>query len=158
MRLALFTATLATAAIAAACFAQGTPPPKMMRADTNGDQAISKAETIAQAEARFARLDKDGDGKVTAAEMQAARKTMRDRMMSRRGGAGRGDWAGGVDANRDKLVAKAEWQARSAARFDRLDANRDGNLDQAERAAMADRRHQRRGMRGDAPPPPPAGS
>jgi hypothetical protein len=38
------------------------------------------------------------------------------------------------------VVTKAEWQARSAARFDRLDTNHDGTLDATERAAMRDRR------------------
>ncbi|RZM06055.1 MAG: hypothetical protein EOP67_75570 [Sphingomonas sp.] len=38
------------------------------------------------------------------------------------------------------VVTKADWQARSAARFDRLDTNHDGSLDATERAAMRDRR------------------
>jgi hypothetical protein len=151
MRLALFTATIATTAFAAACFAQGAPSARPMRGDTNGDRAMTKAETVALAETRFARLDADADGKVTAAEMKAARKTMRERIMARRAAAGRGGITK-LGVNQDQLVAKAEWQARSAARFDRLDLNRDGSLDQAERAAMAERRQQRRSTRGSGTP------
>ncbi len=59
----------------------------LRRADTNNDQAIDSAEFIAAAETRFARADSNSDGTVTAAERQARRASMRDRM-GRRGGSG----------------------------------------------------------------------
>ncbi|ALC11971.1 hypothetical protein LH20_08415 [Sphingopyxis sp. 113P3] len=45
----------------------------MMKADTNGDKAISQAEFEAAALARFDRLDTNKDGQVTAEERQAQR-------------------------------------------------------------------------------------
>lgn len=48
-----------------------------MKADTNGDKAISQAEFRAAAQARFSKQDTDGNGEVTKEERQAAHKTMR---------------------------------------------------------------------------------
>lgn len=48
-----------------------------MRADTDGDKAISQAEFVAAALARFDRLDANKDGRVTAEERQAHRTAMR---------------------------------------------------------------------------------
>lgn len=50
----------------------GGPPPGM-RADTNGDGVISRAEYDAQGAAMFARLDADHNGTITQAEIDAMR-------------------------------------------------------------------------------------
>ena len=50
-----------------------------MKADANGDKAISQAEFVAGALARFDRMDANKDGKVTAEERQAMRQAMRDK-------------------------------------------------------------------------------
>lgn len=49
----------------------------LMRADTNGDRAISAQEFEAQALARFDAADANKDGTLSASERQAARKLMR---------------------------------------------------------------------------------
>lgn len=49
----------------------------MMKADTNGDKAISLAEFRAAAMARFDRVDANKDGQITAEERDAARSAMR---------------------------------------------------------------------------------
>lgn len=49
----------------------------LQAADTNQDRAISKAEFDAAVEARFARVDTDGSGTITAEERQTARAAMR---------------------------------------------------------------------------------
>ncbi|WP_052071708.1 EF-hand domain-containing protein [Sphingopyxis sp. MWB1] len=49
----------------------------MMKADTNGDKAISLAEFRAAAMARFDQMDANKDGQVTAEEREAARSAMR---------------------------------------------------------------------------------
>ena len=66
--------------------AQTSPPPaeesqmseriqqKMLRADSNNDGEISKAEYMADAEKKFSRIDTDKDGKISKAEMQAMAK------------------------------------------------------------------------------------
>lgn len=57
-----------------------------------------------------------------------------------------------ADANGDGIVTRDEAIAQAAARFDRMDANHDGKLDQAE---LADRRYGRGPRDGGPPPPPP---
>ena len=42
----------------------------MLRADTDGDGKVSKAESLARAEARFERADANKDGFITADEMR----------------------------------------------------------------------------------------
>lgn len=49
--------------------------------DTDHDGAISKAESEAASDKRFARLDADHDGKVTQEEMRAAREMMHKQWM-----------------------------------------------------------------------------
>ena len=44
----------------------------MMNADTNNDGVVSRAEYDAQSAAMFQRLDADGNGAISAAELQAA--------------------------------------------------------------------------------------
>lgn len=50
----------------------------LRRADTNQDQIVSKAEFDAAVEARFARVDSDGSGTITAEEREAAREARRE--------------------------------------------------------------------------------
>lgn len=49
----------------------------LAKLDTNKDGAVDKAEFVADAEAKFTKLDADGDGKVTADEFKALREKMR---------------------------------------------------------------------------------
>lgn len=148
MRIALALMTAAGGMLGGAALAQTTmapppPPPPvhgggMMRADADHDGVITRAEMIANAEARFAAMDADKDGKVSAAERDAARDAMQAR---RRGGGGygmRGDPDGDVALTRAVVVDRA------GKRFDRLDTNRDGKLDAAERAAARPKRGARR--------------
>ena len=69
-----------------------------------------------------------------------------------RGPGGRGAGMMRADADGDGIVTRAEALAEAGMRFDRIDANRDGKLDQAEMAAMP----MRRGRGGMAPAPAPA--
>ncbi len=50
----------------------------LQAADANRDQMVSQAEFRAAAEARFAKADTDKNGSLSASEMQAQRKAMRD--------------------------------------------------------------------------------
>ncbi|MEO6214536.1 MAG: hypothetical protein ABIO86_00780, partial [Sphingomonas sp.] len=139
---------LGGAAIASQDAPQGRGGGMMMRADTSGDGNISRAEFTARAEARFARMDKNGDGFVTADEM------------SGRGGRGRGGGLMSADTDQDGKISRAEFMAQSTERFVKLDANGDGHISGDEMKAMMGRMGGRRGMGGEAagammPPPPP---
>jgi hypothetical protein len=154
----LIAAALAGTALGGAAFAQTTPaapqaaPRGMARADGDGDGRVSKAEYIARADERFAKMDKNSDGKLSGDEIAPPAGNgaatgrggmMRQRMIER------------MDTNHDGVVTIDEYRAMVGERFDRLDTNHDGFLDQSEMTAM---RQRARGMMqrgGDTPPAPP---
>lgn len=140
-----FLASFAATVLATAAFAQGGGM-GMMRADTNGDGAISRAEATAQANARFDRMDTNKDGTLTADE----RKGPGSRMMARAAGD-------------DGAMTRAEFVAQADKRFARIDTNNDGQLSADEIKAWTERARamagQRRADPADAiapPAPPPA--
>ena len=143
---------LAGAAIAgqAAPTAQPRAERHMNRLDTDNSGTVSRAEMLARAGARFARRDADKDGQLSAEEL--TRKHMRG---ARRHHRGHGGVFKRFDANSDGVLTREEMQQQAAARalkrFDRLDADKDGRIDQAEVAQhRADRkaaRQQRRAAR-----------
>lgn len=157
---ALLGATLLTGGAVAAAQNDTQPqdaPRHMMRdpmtmADVNNDGVVTRDEMIASVTARFAKLDTNKDGKITAEERQAARAAM-GRGMGKRmrgpddakrmggpdGDRGRGGPDGapgmkrGPDANGDGVLTLDEQRAQALKRFDFVDRNGDGKVDQAER-------------------------
>lgn len=129
----------------------------MARADTNGDGMISRAEYMAQAEARFARMDKNGDaehkithadfmakaearfakldangdGQISPDEMKAAMERMHERMGGRHGpgGAMMPPPPGGPGGPGH----------HGPGMFERLDTNHDGKISRDEMRAPVDR-------------------
>src|SRR4051812_38611466 len=95
---------------------------RLKAADTNGDGMLSKQEAAAlpRIAERFDAIDANGDGQVTADELHAF-------MKAHHGGAA-GRMFKSADANADGKVSRDEFMAQAAARFDRLDANKDGFL------------------------------
>lgn len=65
---------------------------------------VTRAEAQANAVAKFAKMDANGDGKVDAADREARRTEMRAKAFER------------LDANKDGTVSKAEWDQASADR------------------------------------------
>lgn len=97
--------------------------------DANGDGRISQAEYTANGRLLFQRLDRDGDGRITRAEF-----------LDPTGAAARPADPGArifglLDRNGDGVITRDEMDAARKAAFERLDANRDGHLDEAEFAA-----------------------
>lgn len=142
MRMRLGVMVAASGLLAAGAYAQTTPPAPppgggMMRLDANHDGVITRAEMTAEAEARFAAMDTDKDGKVTPEERAAARNAMR---AQRNGDGGNGGMRGG-----DQALTRAEALDRAAQRFDRLDVNHDGRLDASDLAAARPMRGPRGG-------------
>ena len=125
------------------------------RLDANKDGSISKAEWD-QADA--ARQAKRAEWKAKRGERAGApgngaeRHAMRGHHGDKRGGhGGPGGWMK-ADANGDKAISQAEFVAGALARFDRMDANKDGKVTAEERQAMRQAMRDKRG----APPAPPA--
>lgn len=159
MRTAMVLVLAASGLLATGASAQTAPSPAptlvpapapqargMLRADANGDGTITRAEYVAQAEARIAAMDGNKDGVISPEERAAARQAM---WAARRNGDAGGDQAGGYGAPPrgdgaragGKSMTRAELIDRATARFDRMDANHDGKLDAAERAAARSAMH-----------------
>jgi len=97
--LACATLSLAVIGFAYPAFAEGGAPEKpkyehekggkhkgkmLEKLDTNKDGVISKGEFISAMEDKFAGMDKDGSGDITAAEMEAHHKEKRAEMKKMR--------------------------------------------------------------------------
>ena len=93
-----------------------------MRADTNGDGRITRAEFDVLREAGFARLDANGDGYLSSDETQSA-----GRMAQRFTRA---------DADSDGRVSRREFMSQPPRGFMRFDANHDDMLDASEVARL----------------------
>ncbi len=128
--------------------------------DANKDGAVTQPELQAMHEARrahmmdqrFGQLDSDKDGKVSKEEFGAGQKKRKDRKAAKastpgaesmRGMPGPGRRHGGgigiavmqADENKDGKVTEAEMEKAALARFDAMDANKDGMVSREERRA-----------------------
>ncbi|ENY80303.1 hypothetical protein [Sphingopyxis sp. MC1] len=125
------------------------------RLDANKDGSISKAEwdqADAAREAKRAEWKAKRGERAGAPGNGAERHAMRGHHGGKRGGhGGPGGWMK-ADANGDKAISQAEFVAGALARFDRMDANKDGKVTAEERQAMRQAMRDKRG----APPAPPA--
>ncbi|MHA6720489.1 EF-hand domain-containing protein [Sphingomonas sp. RS6] len=120
---------------------QGPGPDPMTKADANKDGVVTRAEMLADVDARFKEMDANHDGKVTPEERAAFHDAMRARMAKR--------------MPRDRELTLDQEHARANRLFDMIDTNHDGKIDTAERAA-ARQKMAMRGPGGRQGPPPPA--
>ncbi|MBN6150932.1 EF-hand domain-containing protein [Xanthomonas sp. AmX2] len=104
------------------------------RLDKNGDGVVDRSEAAASPRlaGRFDQLDKNKDGKLTPDESPRHRRHGERRMHD--GGA-----LAKLDADKDGRISRDEAKAdpKFAARFDAMDANKDGFVDQADRQLRA---------------------
>ncbi len=147
-----------------AAFAQDAPPPPgpggmAMRGDANHDGTVTRDEMLADVDQRFAKMDTNHDGKITPEESNARRQEA----MARRGDMappGPDRVNPKLDTDGDGAISLAEQRAQATRRFDMVDTNHDGRIDQAETEAARARMMERRARHGpptdDMPPPPPA--
>ena len=113
--------------------ALATPRPPI-RQDANRDGVATRAEAIAQADARFAQMDTDRDGRVTGGEMRAYRAALHDRMVASGRdvpvpppGGGKHDGMGRrMDPNGDGSVTRDGWWLLRAT----TDYTKDGSSSQ----------------------------
>lgn len=99
------------------------------RLDTDGNGSLSRAEILPLREAMFARIDADGDGALTAAEVEAAGAAA-----ARRPADNGRLWS--QDADQDGRLTLAEYTAETPG-FDRADRNGDGVLSAREFSRIA---------------------
>lgn len=117
------------------------------RMDANKDGKLDAADRAARQAQMFDKIDTDKNGSISRAEFDAHHAQMgqqRGQRMGKhhRGGRNMGDEAGGrmammgrADANGDRALSREEFVNTGLARFDRMDANKDGTVTVAERQA-----------------------
>ena len=95
------------------------------RFDSDKDGAISPQEFATARAANFARLDADGDGRIARQDfpdaVARAREERAERMFEE------------LDADKDGVLTKAEFEAHSSRAFARMDRNGDGKLSPEDR-------------------------
>ncbi len=120
----------------------------MMQADANKDGKISKAEFTAALDARFAKMDVDGDGQLTSKDRDLMREQRMDERFSRldtdkNGELSKDELAAGQQARADKRAEMGKGDAGRSKRHHRgmmgrgtmggfADANKDGAITKAE--------------------------
>ena len=111
---------------------------QLTRADANNDGNITRDEFLARPLEHFSRLDANSDGVIQASERP--QRPERGERPDRRERGERPERPN-FDANNDRQVSRAEFDAMGASMFQRLDANNDGRVTQEE--AQAARPHHR---------------
>lgn len=117
--------------------------------DTNGDGFITAAEIEAGRAARFASADTDGDGALSADELKAAhaaRAAEKGReMRAEKSDKRLARKMKKMDANKDGKISQSEMQKRSTSEIiERLDTDKDGKISKAEAEAAKGKRKGKR--------------
>ncbi|MDP1753319.1 MAG: hypothetical protein Q8L22_28030 [Reyranella sp.] len=108
-------------------------PTGVMRYDTNKDGIVDRAEWTAGQEARFKRLDANGDGKLTQDELFARTPAVGNSVLPSDRQAGRQSaYFQRLDADKDGVVTPIEFMAVAERNFARCDLDKDGRIDTAE--------------------------
>jgi Ca2+-binding EF-hand superfamily protein len=100
------------------------PQPMIERYDRNRDGQVSAAEIEADRAARFDRADANKDGVLNLQERRALGEEMRAAARARAFAA--------LDADRNGRVSREEFAAAAQPGFDRMDRNRDGRISRDE--------------------------
>jgi Ca2+-binding EF-hand superfamily protein len=91
-------------------------------------QAMTQDEFDATTRARFARLDKNGDGVIDASEIEAVMTKRFERHRGKHGGRFGQRLMRAFDTDRDGKVTKDEFMATVRSRFAQMDLNNDGRI------------------------------
>ena len=126
----LLAVLLAGGALASPAAARGRPDPMEMleQADANRDGTVSRAEFVDARRARFARMDRNGDGHVSEDDLP--------RIARRRAGERIEQAVAGFDDDHDGRLSRKEFVNGPTRLFDLGDRDGNGALDRREVEAM----------------------
>jgi Ca2+-binding EF-hand superfamily protein len=98
---------------------------------------VTQDEVVAAAQKRFARMDANGDGKLTADELTSrhGRRAAADGAPNERRAAFAQKHFDKLDANHDGVVTRDEFVAAATARFQKLDSHGSGKITAADIAS-----------------------
>ncbi|WP_227339750.1 MULTISPECIES: EF-hand domain-containing protein [Sphingopyxis] len=116
------------------------------RLDANKDGNISRAEWDQHAAERAAKRTERGEKRAEAGESHRGKRDGMRGHRGKRGGHGM-MMLGRADTNGDKVISQAEFQTAALARFDSVDANKDGQVTAEERKAHREAMRAKRGQR-----------
>ncbi|KQN90054.1 hypothetical protein ASE95_15175 [Sphingomonas sp. Leaf231] len=127
------TAAVTCAAMLGATCATAQTPSQAASPDPRGDRIVTRNDAAAQADRRFAVMDANGDGKLTRDERRISRGQRHQPVSTTADGDNKG---AGSHRGRDADQTQGQFRERALHRFDRIDTNHDGRIDQREREAM----------------------
>lgn len=110
----------------------------LAKVDTDGNGKISKAEAEAAREAHFKSADVDGNGSVSLEEFEAMAERRRKMMLKRKFERS--------DKNNDGVLTSDELGSRRGGHFEKMDKDGDGEISEDERKAahkMMGKHHRR---------------
>ncbi|WP_332661237.1 hypothetical protein [Brevundimonas sp.] len=125
-----FASSAALVVLAAAAAAAQTPPPGQASPGTGGPMTLEAMQ--ARQDQMFTRLDANADDMITGGELAPLTQPP----MSQMGGPRIRSMITRADADRNARISRDEMRSAAAALFASLDADRDGLVSPAERAAM----------------------
>ncbi len=113
---------------------------RILDMDSNQDGSISLEEAPEQMRERFAEMDQNNDGKLDKVELETMfERRARQGNQGRRPGQNQPQGAQsikerimGADSDNDRLISKEELPAQMQQRFEQMDANGDGFVDEQE--------------------------
>lgn len=120
----------ALALLASAAMAQSKADATFAAMDTNKDGKISAEEYAAAAKARFDKMDRNKAGKIVIADQMKTPTKARGHATAQAEAAM--DMLRAMDANGDGIVTAEEYVAAARAQFEKMDTNKDGFVSKAE--------------------------
>ncbi len=104
------------------------------KADINGDGQISADEIEAAKKKSFAKMDVDGDGYLTEADREVVREQRQQKRakMREKMQERRAERLEKIDSNGDGKISEREFMAAESGRLDKLDQNQDGLISKEE--------------------------
>ena len=126
----------------------GFDGPRLEDLDADSDGNITKAEIDAHENAQFSEMDANNDGSISPAEMTSFGDMKREEMRLKMEAKRQEFMLARLDTDKNGLISRAEFTSKPNPMFEKVDANGDGVIDEAERTAAREQMGDRMGKEG----------